>query len=140
MLPIFNCDLQTREREALHSGVFHDPDIKYDWEQGRWGAAVLELGFADIELNLNTVGYLEVPSPDYFICLRDNDGWYSEGYLEDYIPYDQARPSVDWLADDWEEQLRKDMATKLNNYLLMKGFDPSQPILSGVRRDMFRGV
>ena len=130
----WNCSVTPDERIVLAFMGFAYDDMRRSWASGdRRGAAMLEFGHVDIELNLCALDN-GCPSPEYFICLHDGDEWYSEGYLDEYI-YDAA-PAVHWLGADWTEQLRNDMARKLNAYLLRTGLDPSKPIRSDMH-DLF---
>lgn len=91
------------------------------------GVAVLEIGYIDIEVNVMTEEQVsrkphpgdKTPVIDYFICLK-NDKWESEGYLDYNI-------QVDWNADDWKEQLEKDMFQALDEYVKKHGFHYDQP-------------
>lgn len=100
---------------------------KYEDGERYIGVAVLEIGYIDIEVNVMTEEQVsrkphpgdETPVIDYFICLK-NDKWESEGYLDYNI-------QVDWNADDWKEQLEKDMFQALDEYVKKHGFHYDQP-------------
>ena len=88
---------------------------EYDEHYGfyEYGTAVLEIGYADIELNINTrpnangTGYINKPYPCYFMCVKGfNNGWCDAGYLDDIGDYPVC---VNWAASDWVEQLERDM-------------------------------
>ena len=90
------------------------------------GCAVLEIGYADIEVNIFTREQCifnapkddKAPVIDYFTCLKrgeDNDDWESDRYLD-------RKPNVDWHAADWKEQLERDMFEALNKYAEDNGY------------------
>lgn len=93
----------------------------YSDGNGYIGAAVLEIGYVDIELNIFTYGQCNFtansedkrPLLDYFVCVKrgeENDDWESMGYLN-------CNVNVDWNADNWKDQLEKDMFDKLDKYV-----------------------
>ena len=93
----------------------------YENGDGYRGAAVLEIGYVDIELNIYTYGQCilgassknKTPLLDYFTCLKHgtaDDDWESDGYIDYSL-------NVDWKADNWKEQLEKDMFTALDCYV-----------------------
>lgn len=98
----------------------------YENGDGYRGVAVLEIGHVDVEVNIYSYGQCiinadpedQTPLIDYFTCLKrgenDND-WVSDNYLE----YDL---NVDWNADDWKEQLEKDMFKALDKYVKTNGY------------------
>ena len=88
---------------------------------GYRGAAVLEIGYVDIEVNIYTYAQCVInadpedhtPLIDYFTCLKKGDtkdDWASDGYLDYSL-------NVDWNAKDWRDQLEKDMFKALNMYV-----------------------
>lgn len=91
------------------------------------GAAVLEIGYVDVELNIYTVGQCWYPGRDpedktpnlsYFTCLKhgeSSDDWSSDDVLDYKI-------NVDWNADNWKEQLETDMFKALNGYVENNGY------------------
>ena len=88
---------------------------EYDERDGyfNYGEAILEIGYADIELNIETMcngdgtGYINQPDPCYFMCVKGfNNGWCDAGYLDDIGDYPVC---VNWSASDWVEQLERDM-------------------------------
>lgn len=101
------------------------------------GEAMLELGYLDIELNINCLEDEDIrieeatPSPDYFICAKygeDRDDWESYGYADDYIG-DAGQAHVDWAAENWEEQLFADMLKALSMYVSEVN-KPNAPVYS----------
>lgn len=94
------------------------------------GVAVLEIGYIDIELNIVTEEQVscnpcpgnKTPVIDYFICLK-NDEWQSEGYI-DY-----------WNADDWIEQLERDMFKALDAYVSKHGYHYDRPNYGWMYKD-----
>lgn len=91
---------------------------EYDKRDGyfNYGTAVLEIGYVDIELNINAMceseayGYINQPDPCYFVCIKGyNNDWCDAGYLDDF----GYEVSVNWWADDWVEQLERDMFENL---------------------------
>ena len=87
------------------------------------GIAVLEYDWIDIELNLQSEsnddgdGYIDKAVLSYFCYVKGigDDGyayWCDAGYLDDF----GLDVDVDWSCNDWEEQLRYDMETKLAEF------------------------
>lgn len=81
-----------------------------------YGMAVLEIGNVDIELNINAMcsddgyDYINQPDPCYFACVKGYNGdWCDAGYLDNF----GYEVSVNWWADDWVEQLERDMFENL---------------------------
>ena len=119
----FNHEIDEALRQELANGKLTGTNAQAaSWCNMR-GMAMVELGYLDIELNVNTldreVDDLEetVPICDYFICVKHGDDafdwdWESFGYADDYISVDGVA-HVDWAAEDWEEQLFRDMLKSL---------------------------
>lgn len=93
------------------------------------GAAVLEIGHVDIEVNISTYEQCgiedkgKIPMIDYFACLKrgeTDDSWDSDGYLDYSI-------NVNWNACDWKEQLEKDMFCALDMYVQKNGYSYDKP-------------
>lgn len=93
------------------------------------GAAVLEIGHVDIELNIATYEQCgvtdkgNIPMLNYFACLKHgdtDDSWESDDYLDYNI-------NVDWNADNWKEQLEKDMFKALDLYVRKNGYSYDCP-------------
>ena len=95
-------------------------------DDGYRGAAVLEIGYVDVEVNIYTYAQCvmnsdpedQTPLIDYFTCLKhgeNKDDWSSDGY-QDYSL------NVDWNAEDWREQLEKDMFKALDMYVNANGY------------------
>lgn len=93
----------------------------YENGDGYRGVAVLEIGYVDVEVNIYSYGQCvlgadsndQTPLIDYFTCLKHGeslDDWSSDGYLDYSL-------NVDWSADNWEEQLERDMFTALDMYV-----------------------
>lgn len=101
------------------------------------GAAVLEIGHLDVEVNIyarcQTSILLEeqddkTADVSLFTCVKhgeDDDSWESD----DYITNDFSR-EIDWLASDWEEQLEYYMFCELEKYRKSKGLDYAKPVPS----------
>lgn len=88
---------------------------------GYRGAAVLEIGYVDIEVNIYTYAQCVInadpedhtPLIDYFTCLKHGDkdeDWESDGYLDYSL-------NVDWNSNNWKEQLERDMFKALDMYV-----------------------
>lgn len=94
----------------------------YENGDGYRGAAVLEIGYVDVEVNIYTEEQLarsdkqvgnKAPVIDYFTCLKHGDSeddWASDSYLDYNL-------KVNWNADNWREQLERDMFTALDMYV-----------------------
>lgn len=93
---------------------------------GYRGAAVLEIGYVDIEVNIYTYAQCVInansedhtPLIDYFTCLKqgdNDDDWCSDRYLDYSL-------NVDWNAYNWREQLEKDMFNALDMYVKNNGY------------------
>lgn len=102
------------------------------------GAAVLEIGFVDIELNLAVRAMFDdadhgdkTPVPEYFCCIKfglNDSEWDCDGHIPDETNHaEQAQVKVDWTADDWEDQLERDMFETLNWYVELKGYSYDSP-------------
>lgn len=99
----------------------------YENGDGYRGAAVLEIGYVDVEVNIYTEEQVarfddqvgnKTPVINYFTCLKHGDSrndWVSDSYLD----YDLK---VDWNADNWKEQLERDMFTALDMYVKANGY------------------
>lgn len=130
----------TLEEAKLHmeykfslNGIEHIiDDIRNNWMDGTeedgpryQGVAVLEIGYVDIELNISTEEQIswkpgnKTPVIEYFVCVKNFD-WEPDGYLEREV-------NVNWNADDWAEQLEKDMFDTLDQYVNERGYHYSRP-------------
>ena len=99
----------------------------YENGDGYRGAAVLEIGYVDVEVNIYTEEQIarsddrvgnKTPVIDYFTCLKhgDNkDDWESDCYLDYNL-------NVDWNSDNWREQLERDMFAALDMYVTVNGY------------------
>lgn len=83
------------------------------------GCAVLEIGYVDAELNVYTYEQCgiddkcKIPMIDYFACVKRGESqsdWHSDGIIDWSV-------NVDWKADNWKEQLERDMFKALDMYL-----------------------
>ena len=93
------------------------------------GAAVLEIGHVDVEVNIFTheqCGIIDkgkIPKIDYFTCLKHgdtDDSWESDDYLDCDV-------NVDWNTDNWKEQLERDMFRALDAYVQSNGYSYDRP-------------
>lgn len=94
------------------------------------GAAVLEKGYIDIELNIcsaEQVGKKDIPPKTpvlaYYCCVKygeEADAWESDDYIDGEV-------KVNWNADDWKQQLKDDMIRKLESYRTEKGYRYDRP-------------
>ena len=108
-------------RDELIAGEYDFWDEYHSAKEGTFnrGAAYLELGWCDIELNINCAvdesgRYINKVVPAYFICVKGKpetggEEWRPVGYIDDI----GNTVKVDWAADDWKEQLEKDMLENL---------------------------
>ena len=112
-------------------------ELKADWlnsfcENGdpERGAAVLEIGYVDIELNIfaeNQVARMSDsenhrPVLNYFCCIKHgdkDDDWESDDYI--------CETSVNWNDSGWRYQLEHDMLEKLDQYAKRKGYSYDNP-------------
>ena len=88
--------------------------------------AVLEIGHMDVEVNI--YAYCQCsekadpddkrPAIDYFTCIKTGDGDY-DWDLGEYLNRDIR---VNWNADDWVDQLERDMFEALDWYVNKKGY------------------
>lgn len=89
------------------------------------GAAVLQIGYVDIEVNVFSVAQISdrkedrnnlLPVIDYFVCVGHSNGeWEPDGYLNREV-------KVDWNSPDWKTQLERDMFSALDDYVLWNGY------------------
>lgn len=94
------------------------------------GAAVLEIGHIDLEVNIHTACQTahgepedKTPQVSYFCCIKrgeTDDTWESDDYVCDVR-------NVDWNAGDWVEQLEFDMFYELEKYREEKGYSYDSP-------------
>lgn len=99
--------------------------------------AVLEHGYADIEINIFGVmgeqSEKVEPYIEYCVCVHHSDDpydWETDGFMDDVAKNsDEVKCAVDWNADDWAEQLEKDMLCKLNLYCERMRYDLTKPIV-----------
>ena len=118
---IFRAELVEHCRNELIAGEFDAWDDYHSAKDGRFelGTALLELGWCDIELNINSAvdghgRFINKIAPAYFICLKGkteegDEDWSPAGYIDDF----GYKVCVDWGADNWKEQLEKDMFENL---------------------------
>ncbi len=102
-------------------------DNMYENGDPQRGIAVLIIGYVDVEVNLFTEEQIsryddqkgnKTPVIDYFVCIKygeNDDEWESDNYLDYQL-------QVNWNADNWAEQLEKDMFTALDEYVNKKGY------------------
>ena len=109
-------------REELAEGVGEYDTIDTIEEVGIWGVAVLEIGYADIEVNV-TRAEGDAISGDYFVCLKQEDGeWFSHGYIDREV-------TIDWSAPDWKDRLHEEMRAELIRYADEQHWDLSTPFV-----------
>ena len=122
MTCIFNCNIDEDLRKELAEGKLREYASAASLHNLR-AEAMLELGYLDIELNINCLEEENdriaeaTPTLDYFICVKCGDttdpwDWESWGYADDLIG-DDGQAHVDWSADDWQDQLFDDMLKSL---------------------------
>lgn len=111
-------------RNNCMKGLYEDGD-------GYMGVAVLEIGYIDIEVNIYTYAQCAIgadpcdqrPLINYFVCIKRGESkadWESDGYLE-------YEPKVNWKANNWKEQLEKDMFEALNEYVNNTDYSYNKP-------------
>lgn len=132
MTCIFNCEIGEDLRKEIAEGKLHKyADAAANCELR--GTAMLELGYIDIELNINSDVYAEnktveecTPMLDYFICIKCGEkrtDWESWGYADDLIG-NEGHAHIDWNAKDWEEQLFDDMLKSLTKFVRVANSRP----------------
>ncbi|MCC2255950.1 hypothetical protein LKD70_16280 [Ruminococcus sp. CLA-AA-H200] len=94
------------------------------------GAAVMEIGYVDIEVNIFSKAQVTegddtkddmTPVIDYFVCVKNiHEEWVSDGYLE-------YTPKVDWDSDNWIAHLERDMFEALDSYVDKKHYSYGRP-------------
>lgn len=116
---ISNDLLQELRNEWLESFYMNGDPIR--------GAAVLEKGYVDLELNIYSFEQCgkdgKKPILGYFCCIKHgetDDTWESYDYIEDPV-------EVDWNANNWKELLKNDMGKKLEKFVEIKGFHFDEP-------------
>lgn len=101
-------------------------------DDGVRGAAVMEIGYVDIEINMYSAAQVineaseddMSPVINYFCCKKISEKeWHSDRYLDYTL-------QVDWKAEDWKEQLEKDMFTALDEYVRENNLSYDQPTWS----------
>lgn len=132
---------EARKRKDYHFSINGIDEIIKDIRKG-WldafeengdpmrGAAVLEIGYVDIEVNIFSEEQLycgssvlpenkrKAPVIDYFVCIKygeEKDSWRDDGYLEGQV-------QVDWKAERWKELLEQDMFQVLDAYVQKNGY------------------
>lgn len=96
------------------------------------GAAVLEIGYVDIELNITTyeqtgaiTGFSDDKRPilGYFVCIKQgekNDDWVSDDYTDNDI-------HINWHSEEWQDELERDMFFALNEYVIKHHLSYDEP-------------
>ena len=137
-------DLKTAKARKDYRVLLHEvenPQVLADLRNGSMdslsgaaepyiGAAVLEVGYLDIELNIFSKAQVTTrggkardlsPVLDYFVCVKDEQGdWANDGYLE--------RPvTMDWTVANWQEQLEAALFAALDAYATAKGYTYDGP-------------
>jgi len=101
-------------REELAAGVGSEETCNEIETCGIWGRAVLEIGYADIELNITRPEGNRIVA-EYFCCLKQADGdWFDHGYID-------READIDWTADNWQDLLHDHMRRTL---LELSAYDP----------------
>lgn len=91
--------------------------------------ALLEIGYADIELNVGATDDGD-PVLEYYICRRYGDyswDWESHGYADDFIPLEEAKPRVNWCSPFLDIALARDMERVLRAVHETNGWDITVP-------------
>lgn len=127
----------------LIDGKF-DSFEEWDAEEGIFetGTAILELGWVDIELNINAAsnkegaGYINKVEPSYFIRVKGiptpgTTCWSPAGYLDDF----GYEVKVDWTNPDWEKELENDMLRTLLSAVEKLGLKIDEPNWEGEGHD-----
>lgn len=110
-------------REELAAGIGSEETCDEIETCGIWGRAVLEIGYADIELNITRPEGNHIIA-EYFCCLKQADGeWFSKGYID-------READIDWMADNWQDLLHDHMRrTLLDLSAYDSGMDFSTPFV-----------
>lgn len=107
-------------------------DVKEQWMKDMrkngeeyTGVAILEIGYVCIEVNIATKEQVSIytgdktPVINYFVYTK-NEIWEPDGDAEHAV-------KVNWNADDWREQLEKDMFIALDEYVEKYGYYYDRP-------------
>lgn len=123
----FTCEIGNNLRQQLAAGRADKLTLSLAEDGYLRGVAVLEYPYVDIEVNVcpdldgNTI------HADYFICSRDETQWESWGYAEEALGFGNEEARVEWLADNWEEQLKADMTDRLTQICSATGLHMYEP-------------
>lgn len=110
----YECFIDEDLRRELIAGIGSESTIAEIDNYGIWGRAVLEVGHADIEVNITHEGDRLIA--EYFVCLQTEEEWVSFGYID-------RAAAVDFRAPNWEEDLRRDMHDALMAVANEHGWD-----------------
>ena len=124
--------MSERVRDQIVAGKM---DMLYGAQEPIIAEAMLEIGYLDLELNITTpeISSREpadgdiTPIVEYFCCAKDSYDWWMDGYIADNIDSENCKVNVDFAADDWQEQLERDMFDTLVWYAEQCGFSFNKP-------------
>ena len=139
---MFSLDISESIRGQIISGRLYAKESAEAARCDIGAIAKLELGYVDIELNLEASGWHEygdecAPSLRYFICVDtgetwgimgfDVDSWVSYDYADSRLPDEDAHANIDWAAENWEELLFQDMLDSLLKFVRLDGLHVLSP-------------
>lgn len=125
----FTCEIGNNLRQQLAAKRADELTLRRIDDGYLRGVAVLEYPYIDIEVNV-CLGCCENEQSihaDYYICVRDETQWESWGYAEEALGIGNEEAKVEWLADNWEEQLKADMVDRLTQICSATGLRMYEP-------------
>ena len=116
--------------------TIRDPDTGEDTGDSSFrGLFVFEFGYVDIELCLCGKYDKEAktirPVIYYDTNVKKGDSlwdWECDYYLNSILPEEEAKCNVDFNAEDWDEQMEKDMKEKFFAYCKARKYNYLYPI------------
>lgn len=116
--------------------TIRDPDTGEDTGDSSFrGLFVFEFGYVDIELCLCGEYDKEAktirPIIYYDTCVKRGDdiwSWECDYYLDSILPEEETKCNVDFNAENWDEQMEKDMKDKFFAYCKAMKYNYLHPI------------
>jgi hypothetical protein len=126
---VYTVNIPDELRGQIIAGKLDAETSKAAFFEDLRGVAMLELGFVDIELNVETGEWRKdgdecEPFLNYFVCVRRttevngfDDGWESYEYADLCLSEDDAKANIDWSDENWRELLFRDMLDSLLKFV-----------------------